>query len=221
MAKLISILDTWLLMVGCNIMVLLAAAEVYGLTTRHGNGSWVVFAVCLLEGGITVGIIAGFLRPRGGGRTTFLLLRILFVTVLAWLLWLQPRPWLDFRDWEATDREFMWRRIQQAAYFLALTVAFVSLGYAHSKTPNLAPMGRQSQKRNGLVIIVVCGLALSMMIKLLGMLRPGNGAVGGICITTAVTVMLFECARRLVHVERGAFVGFAVVTSAIPLILFL
>jgi hypothetical protein len=221
MAKSIAILDTWLLMVACNIMVLLAAAEGYGLTTRHGNGSWAVVAVCLLEAGITVGMIAGFVRPQGGGKTILLLLRILFAAVLAWLLWLQPRPWLDFRDWEATDREFMLQRIQQVAYFLVFTAAFVTLGFAHAKTtPNPAAAWPPSQKRRSFVIIVAFGLALSITIRLSGMLRPGNGAVAGIGIVSAVTIMLFECARRVVRVEGGAFVGFAVVTSAMPLILF-
>jgi hypothetical protein len=50
MTKLISILDTWLLMVACNIMVLVAAADRYGPTTRNGRGSWEVGAVCLLAG---------------------------------------------------------------------------------------------------------------------------------------------------------------------------
>ena len=149
------------------------------------------------------------------------LLRILFGVLLAWLLWFQPNPWLDFKDWEATDREYMSQRIQQGAYFLTFMAAFGILGFLHTKISlNSTGVSNPSQKRRNLEIIVAFGLAICLAVKSFGLFRPGNGTLGGICIVSTVAVMLFECARRVVRVERGAFVGFAVVTSAVPLILF-
>jgi hypothetical protein len=208
MGRAIAVFDTWVLMAICNVMVLRAAASGYAMATGHGIGSWGVVVGCLVEATLTVWMIAGFVIRIGIRGRLLLLMRILFAAVLTWLLWFQPQPWLDVNDYgptkESIEREAMIERLQQAGWFLAFTAVFISLGIAHSKImPNFARPALPALKGHGLVIIVVSGLALSLAIKFFGMLRPYDRGTGGFVIVGAVTVMLFECARRVVRVEGG------------------
>ena len=225
MAKAIAVFDTWVLMAICNIMVVRAVASSYALATGHGIGSWEVVVGCLVEATITVCIIAGFVMRGGVRRNLLLLMRILFAVVLVWLLWFQSHPWLDVSDYgptkESIERTALIERAEQAGYFLVLTAIFISLGIAHSKVmPNIAAASSPARKRHSLVMIAVSGLALSLTLKLFGMLQPHDRGTGGFIIVGAVTVMLLECARRVVRVERGAFAAFAAVTIGLPLIVF-
>jgi hypothetical protein len=222
MAKWIAILDMWLLMIICNSMVLFAAASSYGLTRGHGTGSWDAILLCLVAASITACMIAWFARaPSRGQRRVLLLTRILFVAVLAWLLWFQSRPWLGLRDWESTNHEVAVQRIEQFAIFLVFTAAFVGLGHAHSTTmPISAGTWPQTAVRRSLVVIVTLGLILPLIVRWFGASHPESGAIGALVVPLALAVMLLEFARRAARVERAVFGAFAAVTIGVPLILF-
>jgi hypothetical protein len=153
-------------------------------------------------------------------------MRILFAAVLAWLLWFQPQPWLWVNDYAQTeaelDRQATLERLQQGACFLVFTAAFVGLGFVHRKAkPDPADTRPAGRGMHALPIVVAVGLALSLAATLFGLLHPNDGAVGGMVIVCALALMLFECARRAVRAEGGAFVAFIAVTLGMPLVLFL
>jgi hypothetical protein len=227
MATAIAIFDTWLLMILSNVMVLVAFNSVYALTTRNAIGTWGAIGGGFTGAITTMSLVAALVpRRHGRRRIALLLLRILFAAVLAWLLWFQPQPWLWVNDYAPTEaelaRQTTLEHLQQGACFLVFTVVFVSLGLVHRKAkPDLADIRPTGRGMQALPIMVAVGLALSLAATLFGLLHPNYRAVGGMVIVCALALMLFECARRVVRAEGGAFVAFVVVTLGMPLVLFL
>lgn len=212
----LEIFDTWLMMTAASLFLW---AGMTGLYTGSGG----VDAVVDLLGGIAGCSFAALLCRESARRSVLLTLRLVMIACLAYLTWFQERPWLALDDSALVRgsfrQEFLLQRLEQVGTFLLFVLPLLALGVWHGKMlPR--PADRQPHLRVNLprlAGLVALSVGAAVAARLVGVPRLGPISWGAGAIAFAALVT--ELARWVSKAEFPAFIAFAVVVVAMPVVL--
>jgi hypothetical protein len=220
MAKWISVVDTWIVMIVISFFAAVGLLSAQGLLLGHGSSSWENAILCLVESGLGFVLFLSLKAPRRA-----LWIRLVMVIAATLVVWFQPTPWLSLNDSalvrHSFEREFIGQRLVQVGAFLLFAAPFVGLGVVRwiKGSPDQSAGVRASERKISLIIIVLVGLACGLASRLIG----GSAerlAMQAVILSGVTLFILFELARRAVRADNGIRIALVAIAIGMPLLSF-
>ena len=212
----VEILDTWLMMIVATFCMWSAILGLYS-----GNGS--IDSFVNLLGGVAAGCFAALLCRGPRNQAILMAPRMVVIACLAYFAWFQSRPWLALDDSALVrgsfEREFFLQRLEQMSKFLLFALPVFVLGVWHGRILERATE-RTPDRAVGvspLVGLVATSVGAAMSARLVG--APQVAPIWWSAGAVALGLLYIEMARRVSRAEVPAFVAFAAVVIAMPIIL--
>jgi hypothetical protein len=219
MARFLAILDTWLVMTAATLFLWLGMAGVYART--DGTDSLIG-----LLGGVAGICLAGALCYWRGPQTqtVLLLLRLAMIACLAYFVWFQGRPWFVLDDSAfvrgSFRQEFLLQRMEQVGGFLLVVAPMIALGVWHGRRLLPRTGDQPFHDRRGVALLsafVLASVGSGVVARLVGV--PKLGPLFWVFGAMAISLLLFEFARRVSKAEFPAVIAFAVFAFSMPVVL--